>query len=452
MRRVHAYLGGQGLGPLLVKAVFGSASLRILGMGFGFLVGVQLARGLGVEGYGTYGIAMAIVSVLGVPTEFGLPQLLTREVAAAYVRGDVAELRAARRWANRVVLAMSGLIAGGMVVYLLAMRSELQPGLAETLIAAMVMIPLVAVAKLNGATLRGLQQIVRGQIPDTLVRPAVFSALLALASLFLLQMTPWVAMACGAAGAGVALISSSWMLSGSLRPHKAPIAMEINRARLWRSAFPMALTEGMRTVQGQMAVMFLGWAASVAAVGLYRTASSIAIFIAMPISLFNIVGGPLIARLYASGQIPRLQTLLGFLSLGMLVGTALISAPFFLAGEWLIGIVFGAEFVPAASILRILCLGVMANAFFGANAMLLNMSGYETCVTRASMVSLGGLAALLCFAALRGGAEGAAWAVSAVLTGWNILLWCDAKRLLQVDTTLVSLLNRNLSARGRKDG
>lgn len=58
---VRRYLAQDGLGPLLVKAFLGSAGLRIAGMGFGFLVGVQLARGLGADGYGVYGLAMSIV-------------------------------------------------------------------------------------------------------------------------------------------------------------------------------------------------------------------------------------------------------------------------------------------------------------------------------------------------------------------------------------------------------
>src|SRR5690606_41939833 len=105
--RLRDYLGGAGLGPVLVKAVTGSAGLRIAGMGFGFLVGVQLARGLGAEGYGTYGVAMSIIALLTVPTEFGLPQLLTREVASAQVRQDWARMRGILRWSSRVSLLLS---------------------------------------------------------------------------------------------------------------------------------------------------------------------------------------------------------------------------------------------------------------------------------------------------------------------------------------------------------
>src|SRR4051812_45457231 len=81
--KLKSYLSGQGLGAVLVRAVFGSASLQIVGMALGFLVGIQLARGLGTEGYGIYAFGMSVAAVVGIPTEFGLPQLMTREIAVA---------------------------------------------------------------------------------------------------------------------------------------------------------------------------------------------------------------------------------------------------------------------------------------------------------------------------------------------------------------------------------
>lgn len=84
--RGKEYLSGGGLGPVLIKAVTGSGFIRVVGMGFGFLVGIQLARGLGPSGYGIYGLVMAFISILAVPVEFGIPSLLTREVAANLAR------------------------------------------------------------------------------------------------------------------------------------------------------------------------------------------------------------------------------------------------------------------------------------------------------------------------------------------------------------------------------
>ena len=63
-----------------------------------FAVGVQLARLLGVEGYGYYGIALSVVTIAGIPGEMGLSRLVTREVASASAKGDLPHLFGAVRW------------------------------------------------------------------------------------------------------------------------------------------------------------------------------------------------------------------------------------------------------------------------------------------------------------------------------------------------------------------
>src|SRR5690606_23744752 len=114
---LRQYLSGNGIGAVLVKAVAGSAGLRIAGMGFGFLVGVQLARGLGAEGYGIYGVAMSIITLLTVPTEFGLPQLLTREVAAAQALGQWGKMHGILRWSVQSSLGLSVLVVLGLLAW-----------------------------------------------------------------------------------------------------------------------------------------------------------------------------------------------------------------------------------------------------------------------------------------------------------------------------------------------
>src|SRR5690606_3420617 len=135
------------------------------------------------EGYGTYGLAMSIIAMLTIPTEFGVPQLLTREVAAAQVNGDTGRIRAVIRWGRRTVLSTSGAVAVLVLGWLWWSRKGFTSPLGMTLAAGLVMVPLVAVGNLQSASLRGLQHIVKGQIPDTLLRPVLFSLLLAAAAL-----------------------------------------------------------------------------------------------------------------------------------------------------------------------------------------------------------------------------------------------------------------------------
>src|SRR5690606_35813606 len=112
----------------------------------------------------------------------------------------------------------------------------------------------------------------------------------------------------------------------------------------------------------------------------------------MPISLFNIVSMPVIARLHFAGETGALQRLLGMTSAGMMLGSLALCIPFFIAGKWLIGAVFGEEFAAGNPILLILSISVLVSAVFGTSAGLLNMTGHQDAVTRASALSLACLA------------------------------------------------------------
>lgn len=436
--RLHRYLSGSSLGPVLVKTISGSAGLRIAGMGFGFLVGVQLARGLGSEGYGIYGLAMSIISLLTVPTEFGLPQLLTREVAAAQVKQEWGRLKGILHWSSRVSLLLSLVIGVGVVAWLLLTGRGLGSPLGMTLLAGVAMIPVVAQLSMRAAALRGLQQIVRGQLPDVLLRPMFYSLLLFVVPLWVMPLTPALAMALGVASAAIALMLALHMLRKAL-PGEARAADAIVDARSWwSSALPMALTEGMRLLQGHVLILLLGTMVVMADVGIYRMASSMMLLIAMPISLFNIVSMPVIARLYSSGDANNLQRLLGMAAAGMTLGAVVLSVPFFIAGGRILGEVFGPEFVAGNPPLLILLLSVMVNAIFGTAGNLLNMTGHQADVTRASLVSLLCLTATAVPLVHYLGIQGAAIAhlVSTII--WNLYMWLVAKARLSLDSSLLS--------------
>lgn len=438
--RLRSYLSRDGLGPVLVKAVTGSAGLRVAGMGFGFLVGVQLARGLGAEGYGIYGVAMSIIALLTVPTEFGLPQLLTREVAVARVKRDWGRMKGILCWSSRVSLLISAVIGAGVVAWLLLSGHGLGSPLGITLLAGVLMVPVVAQLSMRSAALRGLQLIVRGQLPDVLLRPVFYSALLFLASLWWMPMTPALAMMLGVQSAAIALVVALCMLHGSM-PEEADAAAAVVDARSWwLSALPMALTEGMRLLQSHLLILLLGAMVAMSEVGVYRVASSVVLLIAMPISLFNIICMPVVAQLHANGDRRRLARMLGLVSAGMTVGVLVLCLPFLLAGEWLLSTVFGAEFGDANGVLLILCLGVIIDAVFGVNAALLNMTGHQSRVTRASLFALVALVATAPPLILGFGIVGAAVSSSISLAVWKILMWRDCARLLFEDASLFALV------------
>lgn len=425
---------------MLVKAVGGSAGLRIAGMAFGFLVGVQLARGLGAEGYGVYGLAMSVIALLTVPTQFGLPQLLTREVAVVHVAGNWGRLHGILKWSMRASMVIATVVAAGVLLWL-AWHREFESAFGATLLAGLVLVPVVAVLSLRSSALRGVQQIVKGQAPEVLLRPALHSCLLFFVGLFVVPLTPALAMWLGVLGAVVSLFVADRLLHRALPRAVFSAPVETDARGWWRSAVPMAMTEGMRILQAHLLIFFLGGMVALADVGVFRMAASTALLVSMPLGLFNIVSMPIIARLHAADQRAQLQRMMTMVSLGMTAGVFLLSAPFFLAGEWLLTRVFGQDFATGSWALSLLCLSATVNALFGVSAALLNMTGHQKTVTTASLVGLVVLVVTAPLLIRSHGIEGAAAANLLSVLAWNLLLWHGCRRLLGVETGVIGLLS-----------
>lgn len=429
------YVLSEGLGPFLVRAVAGSGAVQIAGMLVTFLVGVQLARGLGVEGYGYYGIAMAVIAIAGVPGEYGIPKLVTREVAAASAHDDRPRMFGVLRWADMAAYAIAALSLVAALVLAIFLSAE-RSLVATAILWGLPVVPLIAFARIRGGALQGLHNVVLGQVPFNLLRPLLLS-------LMLFALFHWhpdaaapEAMALNVVTAAAALLLSELWLRQRL-PAEKPAKL-VRSGRQWlASSIPMALADGMRIMSLQLAILFLGILATSAEVGLFRIAASIVVMAAVPIALVNRVVSPVIAKLFAQGDIRRLQQLCTRAAQVMAAAVLALTLPFVFFGEPLISFIFGDEFGPAYLSVLILCAGQIISASFGPNASLLVMTGHERRVTRAMFIALAVNIAIVLIAAPLWGSAGAAVAAMGFLITWNGLAWLDAKRLLRVDTSLL---------------
>jgi O-antigen/teichoic acid export membrane protein len=434
--RARIYLSGEGLGPFLVRAAAGTGAVRIGAMLASFLVGVQLARGLGVAGYGYYGIALSVISIAGIPGEMGLPPLVTREVAAADARGDPSYLFAVVRWAKRIALRLSVAMAVAVIVGALVLDQIRPSPLALALAAGAPTIPFMALTRVNGGAQQGLKQIVRGQLPAFLLKPLAMSALLFLIFLLGLKLKPWSAMALYSLTAAAAWAIAMVWLRQSL-PQQGQVK-DVRDGRRWLSSMiPMGLTQGMLALQGQMSVLLLGFMMSAADVGLFRISTATAVMISAPQAIMVAVAPPMISRLHEQQDRRRLQTLLTRSAQAQFAGVLFLSLPLFIAPREILSLVYGADYAAAADVLRIILVGQLISAGFGLNGSVLNMTHHERRVTRAMALAL--LLNILSFALLVPiwGLRGAAAGYVMSMLAWNIGMWIDARRLVGVDTSFV---------------
>jgi O-antigen/teichoic acid export membrane protein len=429
-------LGGSGLGSFLVRSVAGTGAVRIASMVASFGVGVQLARGLGVSGYGYYGIALSVITLCAIPAEMGLPRLVTREVAAAAVRKDMPHLFGVIRWASRVGVRISLVMAVGIVAGALIL-GQLRPSiLSLALVAGAPIVPFMVLSRVHGGALQGLHHIVRGQIPANFLRPVALSLLLLFALTLGFNLSPAAAIALNAVSAGLAFLVARHWLAQRL-PKAVPAELVRGGVRWLASSIPMALTDGMRILQSELTILLLGILTAPAEVGLFRVAAATAFAAATPIAVINHVAFPVIARLHAEQDAHRLQKAVTGLAQAQFIGVLLLCLPLIIAPEPLLTLVFGSDYAPAAKVLRILALAQVVNAAFGPNVALLNMTHNERRVARAMAIGLVLNVAAVLLLGLVWGRMGAALAVFGSLLVWNLLTWIDGKRILGIDSSLV---------------
>jgi len=434
--RANKALSGGGLGSFLIRAVAGTGAVRILSMVASFAVGVQLARGLGVTGYGYYGIGLSVMTLCGIPGEMGLPRLVTREVAAAAVRNDMPHLFGVIRWTNIVAMRISAVMAVGILIAAVILAKVRPSVLPLVLVAGAPIVPLMVLSRLRGGALQGLHHIVRGQIPANFLRPVALSLLIFLSVAVGFRLDPALAIGLNAVSAGIAFLVARHWLAQRL-PKEVPAETVRGGAHWLASSIPMALTDGMRVLQSELTTLLLGLLTIPAEVGLFRVSAATAFAAATPIAVINHVAFPTVARLYAEKDYARLQRAVTGLARAQFAGVLILSLPLILFPEFLLNLVFGAEFVSAAGVLRLLALAQVVNAAFGPNVALLNMTHNERSVTRSMAVGLAVNIVAVPLLATRWGGMGAAIAVFTSLLVWNVLTWIDGRRILGIDSSLM---------------
>lgn len=435
-RYLPSKLSPGGLGRGLVAG----SGIMLAGMACTFLVGVLLARGLGAAGYGLYGVVMALVAGAIVPAKMGLPQLLTREVSALTAHHDWDSARSLINWS-----AWRSMVASCVVVALLfPLSAALMPSVAGHLPALWLgaaLVPLVVANGLGGGVLRGMQHVVLGQLPDTLVRPGVHALLLGGLYWCSATLTPTLAMLSGVLAAGTGAVLVLVAIRRLLPRSEVRIPAGLNERAWLASAYPMAITEGLQVLQSQAAIMVLAVGSSLGSTGLFRVAASASALVAAPMTLFNLVAAPNVARLHALGSRRELQRVLGWVAAGMTLCVSGLSLPFMLAGERVMTLLFGQEFAASAPVMRVLCLGFIGSSCFGASGMLLNMCGLHRHVTRASLLSLSVLTVALLSTVPVWGALGAAWSASGALVLWQAVLWLVGRTHLGLDSSVAGLFS-----------
>lgn len=424
--RVHRYGRANPNIPQSILAFSIKLSGAALTFGFSFLV----ARHLGAAGNGAFALAVTTGQFASTIALLGLDFLLLRTMAGDLREGKKALARGAARTALALTTAAAVLIGIILAVFGAPFMNNI---LGENLdpllmyLAAAAVLPLtlnrMAVASLRGAGSMLTAQWLDG--PQAIVLSfALLAGLMISGAGF--DVTTAVMLYFGAAAISAL---AAWLLY-TLRVRRWPPPERAAIRPMLRQGWLISFVAISRFIIDWLVLVSLGSVFSTVEVGQFRTALQIAALVTLIVSTFDTIAGPRIAAAWRVGDIAHIHKIRR-----QAVGTMMIiSAPIFVLAlgfpEWILGL-FGPEFVPAATALRILALGQLVNILAGPAGTVLLMIGEERNSLIISVVALVALAILCATLIPAYGLVGAALTTSIIIMLRTLISWHLVRRSLR---------------------
>jgi O-antigen/teichoic acid export membrane protein len=410
----------------------GTAVLQLSSSGAGFLLSVILARALGRAGYGVYALAIAWSGFLALPAILGFDRFLVRGLAVYVHEQKWALVRGLLRRANELVLVASCAIAGVAVLACLF----LSPALRIPFALAMLLVPLTNVTLVRQSAMQALHQVVRGQLPEFLIKPWVqLAAVGALRLVAPSELTSGSAVAINIATGVLALAVGAMWLHRALPEPVRHVRPTFVTSEWVHAALPMMLVSGIWAVNSYVSVLVVGAIGGARDAAVFSLASTSAALSAFILVAANVPLAPEIARLFAQGDRRALQRTTVRVARVSVLASIPIVAAFVVFPHAYLGL-FGRGFGSGATAVTILALGQLVNAAAGPAGNLLLMTGHER--SAAFGVGVGFVAnlvlTLVCvpWFGVTGGAIGA----TASLVIWNVALVVLARRRLGINPSV----------------
>lgn len=420
----------------LVRGGTGSIIIRIIGTGLAFILSVVLARTLGTDGFGVYSFVLSILIFLSIPIQAGFPNLAVRETAKAHLNDEWSTIKGIWIW----VLKLVGIYFTGLAFLLLIIHTFdlqwLSEDRSDVFLVGFILVPLMAILLTQSAIIRGLGRVVVGIIPDSIIRPGLTLLIILILFLFSKEsITPYYAMLVYVVSIFLAFCVSLIMMWGFTPKEYRDITIFHIESSKWRkAAYPLTIVGGLQLMYTYTDIIILGFFHSNNEVGIYRAVGQLGTLVVFGLSAINQMLHPHFSKLYAEKDMKNLQKVVSYSSLTIFAFAAIPALAFLIAGEFILKLTFGEEYIAGFLPLVILTIGQLANAIFGSVGALLNMTGHERDAMKGMIYSLF-LNIILAFLLIPlYGMVGASIATSVSLMTWNVILRYYVKKRLNIES------------------
>lgn len=418
-------------------SAIGSLVLKFLSALSAFLIGVFLARNLGLNSFGIYTLAFTTVLLLSVPVSLGLPNLITRYVSKYKVENDLSLIKGLLIRANQLVILIT------IVVYIIAYISYIfwwktyDNELVETITYSFLLLPILALGALRAAALRGLKFVILGQLPDTFLRNLFFLILILVYHYCGYNLSPAIAMKMHIFSALVAFLIGVYFLYDKLgRETKNLPALYLSKYWI-KQALPFSLNSGVQIIKSKLSTYILAIFGSLESVAIFDVATRGASLVAFTLDALNTAIAPYISTEFEKNNIINLQRIVTKTSRIIFVFSLPVLLAFIIGGEYLISFLFGNEYSSAYIPLIVLCVGQLVNAATGSVGLVLNMTNRQAYYTKI-VVYMTIINTILCIPfVIWFDVEGAAILTAFIIVIQNLVLVKYVFNKLNINTTIL---------------
>lgn len=394
-----------------------------------------LAPMLGAEGYGVYAFTIACISIASIVSLMGLERLVVREIARHQTTEEYETLRGLVQLSTATVLTVSLTMVAAIYIGLLPFGQQLDAIGRDNVLVALVILPVWTLALLGQSILIGLHRVVWGQMPLSLVRPAVFICLCVL-----IPALPFPRENAALNSFGIAtfagLTAALYMVARAL-PKRVWTVRPKYQIKIWfSSAMYLMVVTVLQAIQINGTSVLVGLMQDAKTTGIYALVYAFAQFVSFVHVAIDRPLNPAVASLLARNERQELQRTLCRLVRLAFFGALPVAAFLMLFGQLILGI-FGEEFKAGYSSLIIMVIGQIVNVATGQPHILLMMSGHEKDLAKATFVRTGLLVSLNIILVPQLGLVGAALAVSLSIILANLLLVHYVQRRLGLHTTIL---------------
>lgn len=400
-----------------------------------FSVSVIVARLLGADGFSSYVLVTAWISMFGMVLSAGFGNVVRRYTASYESYSDWTKLRGLVSFFSMVVASLS--IAVGLVVWVV-FGGDGGNGAVVQAVAVGIGVLLLGLTAVTSECLSGLQKVVLAQVASVL-RPLTLLFFLG-GSVVVVgreidpQLVVWGFVLSLFAGTGFAAVTLI-----RLWPDRVVAGRLDFEVGTWVSGGAFLLfAASMHASKTYLDVLMVGWLGSEQDAGIYRAVTRGSELVLLGLGAVVPSVGPLVARQSAVGRLSETQrTLTQLARLGLVISMPpMIVMVFF--GEVFLGL-FGREFLVGVEGLRVLAIANYLGVALGGVAMVLMMTGHHRAVAWSLGAAVLFNVALNFFLIPRFGALGAAYAKATSHVLVSTYMFWKIRESLGLDTSALGV-------------